>query len=60
MLVQCDLLLNIALTKLLPLDAGVNGGIESCRRMLLDMLTQALCGDSLAAEFTLLHLLSSV
>lgn len=49
-----------ALTKLLPSEAGVTGGVESCRRVLLSMLTQALCGDSLAAEFTLLHLLSSV
>ena len=31
-----------------------------CRKVVLDLLTQALAGDAVAAEYTLLHLLSSV
>lgn len=34
--------------------------VDTYRALLLDMLTQVLAGDSLAAEYTLLHLLSSV
>ena len=31
-----------------------------CRAVLVDMLTRVLCGDNLAAEYVLLHLLSRV
>ena len=36
------------------------GSLLACRTRVLEMLTQVLLGDSLAAEYTLLHLLSSV
>ena len=34
--------------------------VQSARKLLLNVLTEALMGDKLAAEFALLHLLSSV
>ena len=46
----------VVITKYLPLE----GGVASCRKLALDELAQVLCGDYLAAEYTLLHLLSSM
>lgn len=36
------------------------GDLDQCRAVLLELLTQVLLGDCLAAEYILLHLLSSV
>ena len=40
------------------IDAGCD--VKTCRENLLDLLTTLLMGDHFAAEYTLLHLLSSV
>ena len=55
-------MVNIAVFKMLPLEASTaeGTGIKGCRKVLLELLTGVLLGDGLAAEYTLLHLFSSV
>ena len=43
-----------------PLAELIMAEVQASRKLALSVLSDALMGDQLAAEFTLLHLLSSV
>ncbi len=53
-----DLLINFVLV--FAEHIAMEGGVATCRGVVLDMLADVLCGDRLAAEYTLLHLISSM
>ena len=48
----------LAIGALLTTEQTSSDPVEVCRAVLLDMLSQVLYGDRLAAEYTLLHLIS--